>query len=62
MIAVMLAISLVGYGIGQITGLSDQQVKGWIMLCAGLGGVAAFVFFGYIATETAESSHDQGRR
>jgi hypothetical protein len=62
MLAVMFAVSLVGWGIGQIAEVSDRQLQGWTTLIAGLAGVAAFVFFGYIATETAERSSDQGRR
>jgi hypothetical protein len=62
MLAVMFAVGLVGWGIGHITDLPDRQIEGWSGLIAGLAGVAAFVFFGYFATETAEKQHDQGRR
>jgi hypothetical protein len=62
MIAVMFAVSLVGYGIGRIADVPDRQLQGWTTLIAGLAGVVAFIFFGYWATETAERSQDQGRR
>ena len=60
MLAVMFAIGLVGWGVGNI--VDAPKWWSWTALIAGLAGVVAFVFFGYYATETAEASKDHGRR
>jgi hypothetical protein len=60
MFAVILAIALIGSGVGRITGLSGAKLDGWVAILEGVGGLAAFAFFGYWVT--AASSHDQGGR
>jgi predicted RNA-binding Zn-ribbon protein involved in translation (DUF1610 family) len=62
MLAVMFAVGLVGTGIAVLFPEVDQQrLYGLSAVFAGLAGLAAFVYFGYIATETASSSSDRGR-
>jgi len=47
------SVSLIG------TVFSARVRNGWSSMIAGLAGLAAFVYFGYIATETASSSSDR---
>lgn len=61
MLAVMFAVGLVGTGVGILTEVDEQKLFGLSAVIGGLAGLAAFVFFGYIATETASSSSDRGR-
>jgi len=62
MLAVMFAVGLVGTGVAILLPELDQQrLYGLSAVFAGLAGLAAFVYFGYIATETASSSSDRGR-
>lgn len=61
MLAVMFAVALVGFGIGTVADVDPKKLWGLSAMIAGLAGLAAFVYFGYIATETASSSSDRGR-
>lgn len=61
MLAVMFAVTLFGFGIGTVADVDPKKLWGWAAMIAGLAGLAAFVYFGYIATETASSSSDRGR-
>jgi DNA-directed RNA polymerase subunit RPC12/RpoP len=61
MIAVMFAVALFGFGVGTVAEVDPKKLWGWSSMIAGLAGLAAFVYFGYIATETASSSSDRGR-
>lgn len=67
MLAVMFAMSILGYGIGlaissTIPGFNSGLLTGLMAILAGLLGLLAFVFFGYIATETASTSRGNERR
>lgn len=59
MLAVMFAVGVMAAGIGALFELDPRKLYAVSAMVAGLGGLIAFVFFGYIATETASSS--QGR-
>jgi DNA-directed RNA polymerase subunit RPC12/RpoP len=61
MIAVMFAFGILGIGATYILGES-RLVQGGLFMLAGIAGLAAFVFFGYIATETSSSSKGSERR
>lgn len=61
MLAVMFAVALMAAGFGQLFEINKEKLLGLSMLVAGMLGLMAFVYFGYIATETAISSSDRGR-
>ncbi len=62
MLAVMFAVGLIATGIGTLTEIDEDKLWGLSALVGGIAGLAAFVFFGYVATETASASTDRGRR
>jgi hypothetical protein len=55
MLAVVFAMTIVAAGLSFIPGANYQKIWAICALIAGLGGLIAFVFFGYIATETAST-------
>ena len=61
MLAVMFAVAIMGAGIGALFELDPRKLYAVSAMVAGLGGLIAFVFFGYIATETASASSSRGR-
>ena len=61
MLAVMFATALIADGIGILTEVNQDKLWGLSAVIGGLAGLAAFIFFGYVATETASKSSDRGR-
>jgi Flp pilus assembly pilin Flp len=62
MLAVMFAVALVATGVGIVTEVDQKKLTGWSILFAGVAGLAAFIFFGYFARESAASSSAKERR
>lgn len=62
MLAVIFGVGLVGFGLAVLLDLEDKRASGLILILAGLGGVLAFIFFGYIATETSSTSRGRDQR
>jgi len=60
MLAVMFGIFILGFGYNLISELSEGAV-GFFIILAGLGGLAAFVYFGYWATESEDRFEDRSR-
>lgn len=55
MLAVMFAMVVVYFGLRQVPGYNPDKIGAICSLIAGIGGLVAFVFFGYIATEKAST-------
>ena len=67
MIAVIFAFAILSFGASQVlTSINPNAntgvVGGILLMLGGLAGLGAFVFFGYIATETSSSSKGSERR
>ncbi len=60
MLAVMFGITILGVGANLIVGLGEKTM-GVFMLLSGIGGIVAFVYFGYWATETEDKFQDRRR-
>jgi DNA-directed RNA polymerase subunit RPC12/RpoP len=61
MLAVMFAIWIMFAGLGAIMEATPRKLYAYSSLAAGLGGLLAFIFFGYIATERASSEAQRGK-
>jgi hypothetical protein len=62
MLAVMFAVGLMSAGFISALGIDDQRLWGLATMVGGIAGLAAFVYFGYVAQETDAKSSDKGRR
>lgn len=60
MFAVMFAVVILGVGYNLIIGMGEKMM-GLFTILAGLGGIVAFVYFGYWATETEDRFEDRRR-
>lgn len=61
MFAVLFVVAILGMGVTTMIG-NSAVVYGSLYILAALGGLAAFVFFGYIATETSSRSQGSDRQ
>lgn len=55
LVAVLVAFGVMILGVSFITEIKDNMI-GWIIIIGALLSIGAFVFFGYFATETIDSS------
>jgi len=62
MLAVMFAMTVIAIGLTQVWRSNPEKVWAICALIAGLGGLVAFVFFGYIATESASTERGRDHR
>ena len=61
MFAVMFGVVILGVGYNLIIGVGEKML-GFFTILAGLGGIVAFVYFGYWATETNDRFEDRRRQ